>query len=414
MADPHNLVGASPTAGRMSATPDVPNPLAKETPVTRKSLLAFALTGASLLSLTQAHAAVITWDLGTPSGLLGVSQDYTAGPIVTITATGFVNGNFALATNQTALFGKSDGAGEVGLGLNDDPTQSGGVSEHELHGTNWIQLDVSKAIAAGVTNLSFTMGSRYRLHRGPLHNRWRQLAGLRIQLGDVARGTIAGTDRLRRVAVASAPDRVRLLQLSGGDRQCAGRFHFGGPRRGPGACHADDPGHCAAWPGFRVPSSQDRRLYLIRPSTTHAQGGASTGAPLCRSRADSPSCQIGQRRSPPTACCPPSHCQCERSEAIPRMHWCNIPARLLRFACNDSMAPSQGMPQPHDRSSHVPRVPDGQSPFGCRINGRSLRGETRHERRHLRPLGARHRLRPPAVLPFVEQRLQLRHHRFRE
>ena len=159
MADPHNLVGASPTAGRMSATPDVPNPLAKETPVTRKSLLAFALTGASLLSLTQAHAAVITWDLGTPSGLLGVSQDYTAGPIVTITATGFVNGNFALATNQTALFGNSDGAGEVGLGLNDDPTQSGGVSEHELHGTNWIQLDVSKAIAAGVTNLSFTMGS---------------------------------------------------------------------------------------------------------------------------------------------------------------------------------------------------------------------------------------------------------------
>ena len=58
-----------------------------------------------------------------------------------------------------SLFGKNDGAGEVGLGLNDDPTQSGGVSEHELHGTNWIQLDVSKAIAAGVTNLSFTMGS---------------------------------------------------------------------------------------------------------------------------------------------------------------------------------------------------------------------------------------------------------------
>jgi hypothetical protein len=26
-----------------------------------------------------------------------------------------------------------------------------------------------------------------------------------------------------------------------------------------------------------------------------------------------------------TVCCPPSHCHCERSEAIPRMHWCNIP-----------------------------------------------------------------------------------------
>ena len=46
-----------------------------------------------------------------------------------------------------------------GLGLNDDPTVNGGVSEHELNGRNWIQIDVSKAIAAGVTNLSFTMGS---------------------------------------------------------------------------------------------------------------------------------------------------------------------------------------------------------------------------------------------------------------
>jgi len=126
----------------------------------RKTLLTSAVLGVSLLGLAQAEAAVITWNLGSPSGLLGVSQGYTAGsPPVTITATGFINGNFANPANQTALFGKAAGGDETGLGLNDDPTLSGGVSEHEINGTNWIQLDVTNAIAAGVTGLSFTMGS---------------------------------------------------------------------------------------------------------------------------------------------------------------------------------------------------------------------------------------------------------------
>ncbi|HXJ38824.1 MAG TPA: hypothetical protein VNH18_06070, partial [Bryobacteraceae bacterium] len=124
----------------------------------RKTLLTSAQLAASLLGLAQAEAAVITWNLGSPSGLLGVSQDYTAGsPPVTITATGFINGNFANPANQTALFGKAAGGDENGLGLNDDPTLSGGVSEHEINGTNWIQLDVTKAIAAGITGLSFAM-----------------------------------------------------------------------------------------------------------------------------------------------------------------------------------------------------------------------------------------------------------------
>jgi hypothetical protein len=126
----------------------------------QKKLLTIALAGVSLAFITQAKASVITWNLGTPSGLLGVFQDYTAGPsLVTITATGFVNGNFALASNQTALFGHNAGGDEVGLGLEDDPTMNGGVSQHELNGRNWIQIDVSKAIAAGVTNFSFTMAS---------------------------------------------------------------------------------------------------------------------------------------------------------------------------------------------------------------------------------------------------------------
>ncbi|HEY2617202.1 MAG TPA: PEP-CTERM sorting domain-containing protein [Acetobacteraceae bacterium] len=125
----------------------------------RKMCLTTAMVGTGLLAMAPAKAAIITWDLGAPSGLLGVSQNYTAGaPPVTITATGFTNGNF-IAANQTALFGKAAGGGETGLGLNDDPTLDGGVSEHELHGTNWIQLNVTNAINAGVSGFSFTIDS---------------------------------------------------------------------------------------------------------------------------------------------------------------------------------------------------------------------------------------------------------------
>ena len=121
----------------------------------RRTLLTTALVGAAFLGIAQANAAAITWDLGTPGGLLGVSQDYSAGsPPITITATGFINGNFANPANKTALFGKEAGGDEVGLGLNDDPT-----GEHELNGTNWIQLNVTNAVAAGVHGLSFIMDS---------------------------------------------------------------------------------------------------------------------------------------------------------------------------------------------------------------------------------------------------------------
>ena len=98
--------------------------------------------------------------MGTPAGLLGVSQNYSSGfPPITITATGFINGNFANPANKTDLFGKEAGGDEVGLGLNDDPTLSGGVSEHELNGRNWIQLNITNAVAAGVHGLSFIMDS---------------------------------------------------------------------------------------------------------------------------------------------------------------------------------------------------------------------------------------------------------------
>jgi hypothetical protein len=121
----------------------------------RRTLLTTALVGAAFLGIAQANSAVITWDLGTPAGLLGVSQNYSAGsPPITITATGFINGNFANPANKTDLFGKAAGGDEVGLGLNDDPS-----GEHELNGRNWIQLNITNAVAAGVHGLSFIMDS---------------------------------------------------------------------------------------------------------------------------------------------------------------------------------------------------------------------------------------------------------------
>ena len=119
----------------------------------RRTLLTTALVGAAFLGIAQANSAVLTWDLGTPPGLLGVSQNYSAGSI-TITATGFINGNFANPANKTDLFGKAAGGDEVGLGLNDDPS-----GEHELNGRNWIQLNITNAVAAGVHGLSFIMDS---------------------------------------------------------------------------------------------------------------------------------------------------------------------------------------------------------------------------------------------------------------
>jgi hypothetical protein len=76
----------------------------------RTTLLTTVLVGAAFLGIAQANSAVITWDLGTPGGLLGVSQNYSAGsPPITITATGFINGNFANPANKTDLFDKEAG-----------------------------------------------------------------------------------------------------------------------------------------------------------------------------------------------------------------------------------------------------------------------------------------------------------------
>jgi hypothetical protein len=118
------------------------------------SNVALGALALAAMSIAPAKAGAITWDLSSPSGLLGDAQNYTAGsPPITIRATGFINGSF-VPGNETALFGKAAGGDEQGLGLNDDPS-----GEHEINGTNWVQLNVTNAVTAGVTGLSFIMDS---------------------------------------------------------------------------------------------------------------------------------------------------------------------------------------------------------------------------------------------------------------
>jgi hypothetical protein len=105
-------------------------------------------------AIGPAQAAVVTWSFisaPNPTGTLGSTQveTSTAGGY-TITAKGYsaINGSL------TALFGKTGGGDENGLGIHSDPT-----GNNEIWGTTFIQLDVQSAISAGLTGFNFSMGS---------------------------------------------------------------------------------------------------------------------------------------------------------------------------------------------------------------------------------------------------------------
>jgi hypothetical protein len=118
----------------------------------RTILTGIAVGAAVALGAGSAQAATLNWDLSSPAGVLPLAgQDYTAGGI-TIHAAGFLDGNFS--TPNLQLFGKTGGGDETGLGSNVDAT-----GDHELNGTQWIQIDFSAARAMGVTNFDFVMGS---------------------------------------------------------------------------------------------------------------------------------------------------------------------------------------------------------------------------------------------------------------
>ena len=108
------------------------------------------LAGASLLVLAgAANAAPVDWNFGDHLGALGNTQTFTSsGPGLNLTARGFDP-----ADHGTALFGKSAGSGETGLGLVDDPS-----GEDEITGRNFIQLNLD-GIRSELSNIMFSMNS---------------------------------------------------------------------------------------------------------------------------------------------------------------------------------------------------------------------------------------------------------------
>jgi hypothetical protein len=118
--------------------------------------LAGVLTVAAL-GLTPANAITIDWGNFQSNGSnvdLGTSSTFNVGGPsgYNITATGFTNKSLTTWV-ATDLYAKNTG-GEIGLGINSDPS-----TNHEIWGSTFIQINVSAAVAKGLTEFTFTMDS---------------------------------------------------------------------------------------------------------------------------------------------------------------------------------------------------------------------------------------------------------------
>lgn len=116
--------------------------------------LAVGLLGAAALAIASAaQAAVITIDLGNPSGNLGSDHTYTTGA-GNVVASGYTAPNV-----DGDLYGKAQGGNEQGLGLAADPTHENELFSPANGGTGaFIQLDVSDLFSS-VSAVDFFMGS---------------------------------------------------------------------------------------------------------------------------------------------------------------------------------------------------------------------------------------------------------------
>ena len=113
----------------------------KEQTMKIKNVLAVtALVGLGL----SAQATTITFQENGSNTALGNSSTFTEGS-ASLTAYGFVNGS---PSTGTALYAKSKGAGETGLGINSDPS-----GDHEVWGSTFIQI-LSSQSAFAVTSIS--------------------------------------------------------------------------------------------------------------------------------------------------------------------------------------------------------------------------------------------------------------------
>lgn len=118
-----------------------------------------AIVGAVMFMATTVWAGnnptQITWNFNSPAGILGTSQTYTVDGI-TLTAYGFSSPG-----NPTDLYGKNSGGDEKGLGIN-------GLSNDEIGGTSFIQLNLSQLLAQYNTGF-LTLGS---VQKGENYDVW--------------------------------------------------------------------------------------------------------------------------------------------------------------------------------------------------------------------------------------------------
>ncbi|GAC1397044.1 MAG: hypothetical protein NVSMB52_10720 [Chloroflexota bacterium] len=122
-----------------------------------KAFLSLMACAANLMVTAPSFATTYTWDFSSPSGLLDTSQDYLSGAGgLTVTASGSNNDT----GEAVALYGKSSGPGERGLGLDSGMT---GNPDHEIisndSGTFYVQLDLTSVLAAGATTVTLVIQS---------------------------------------------------------------------------------------------------------------------------------------------------------------------------------------------------------------------------------------------------------------
>jgi hypothetical protein len=93
-----------------------------------------------------ASADNLSYVFNSPSGALGVSQQYTVNGI-TLTAYGFDNSGHPIN-----LYGKNDGGDEIGLGIDRAPN-------HEIQTYNFVQLDVTALHSLDLQSALISFGS---------------------------------------------------------------------------------------------------------------------------------------------------------------------------------------------------------------------------------------------------------------
>jgi hypothetical protein len=118
---------------------------------------------AGVVLVLGASAFADTWNFASPTGTLSTSQAYSSSPGgVSITAYGFYcdgdpnAGQCAAGSigTATALYGKSEGATEEGLGIAGDPS-----GQHEINTMEYIALDLTNLFAEFGPSLTVSIGS---------------------------------------------------------------------------------------------------------------------------------------------------------------------------------------------------------------------------------------------------------------